>query len=98
MKVIQKISRKLDRANASTGVWLVLGTLVSFVLLPFALLFGLRERTGDVIVVRMPQCSSCAGEGKPDPIRVNAEQLSMTFVVHHEFKKQNAGRPDHDTK
>ena len=62
---------------------------VGWIVLPFAWMFGFGHRIGDVVVVRMPQCKSCASDGPPMPIRVNSEELRMTFVVHKEFKERN---------
>ena len=90
VKVVRKISRKTERGDSTAGVFFLLGLFVSCLLLPFALILGLRERSGDFVVVRIPQCEVRAKNGKPAPIRVNSEELKMTFVVHKDFKKQIA--------
>jgi len=68
----------------------ILALLVSWWFLPFAVMCGLRDRTGDVVIVEIPQCEVCGDSGKPAPIRVNSEELRMTFVVHRDFSKQIA--------
>jgi hypothetical protein len=92
VKVIRKVSHKMDGPDASSAILLVLGMFVSCFFLPLALVLGLRERKGDVIVVRMPQCKSCAMNGTPVPIRVNSEQLQMTFVVNKDLKDRTRPR------
>lgn len=90
VKVVRRISRKTDVADSAAGLFSVLALLISWLFLPFALMSGLRERTADVVVVEMPQCEVCGESGKPAPIRVNSEELRMTFVVHKDFSKQIA--------
>lgn len=88
VKIVRRVSRGVDVADSPAGLLSVLGLLVSWWFLPFAVLCGLRDRTGDVVIVEIPQCEVCGDNGKPAPIRVNSEELRMTFVVHKDFSKQ----------
>ena len=92
VKIVRRVSRGADVADSPAGMLSVLGLLVSWWFLPFAVMCGLRDRTGDVVVVEIPQCGVCGDQGKPAPIRVNSEELRMTFVVHRDFRKQIADR------
>lgn len=48
-----------------------------------------NQRSGDVLVVDLPQCTLCAPQGNPEPIRVNRDERVMTFVVHEDLKAAN---------
>jgi hypothetical protein len=45
-------------------------------------------RSGDVLIIRMPQCNACAANGPPEPIAMNSEELRMSLIVHKDFKKK----------
>jgi hypothetical protein len=72
------------------ALWGALAMLCSFSL--GLLLMGalrreqLSKRPNDVAVIHMPQCEPCGSVRRPAPIRVDTEQLALTFVVHREFK------------
>ncbi len=89
VKVLRKISHKKAQQDTSLGLFLVLGLLFGWIFWLIAWMRGdFRTRVGDVVVARMPQCKLCGANGAPDPIRVNAEELRMTFVVHRQFKEK----------
>ena len=92
VRVVQRISRERDSRDSSAQMLTVLVLVGGWMVLPFAWLFGFRGRIGDTMVVRMPQCQACAADGTPVPLRVNSEELRMTFVVHKTFKERN--QPD----
>ena len=87
VKVSRKISRNTDGEDPSSALILLLGLLMGgwFSCL-LALFRGDSSRIGDMVVVKMPQCDVCRAYGPPDPIRINSEELKMTFVVHKDFK------------
>lgn len=86
VKITRQISREKEEEDSSAGIALMMGGWI-FALV--ALLLGdFRSRSSDVVVVRMPQCDLCGANGSPDPIRVNSEELHMTFVVHKGFKRR----------
>lgn len=88
VNVTRRISRKAESHTSDVGALLFIASMFSCLFLPFALLFGLRERTGDSVRIDMPQCEACAAHGPPVPTRVNSEELRMTFVVDRQFKKR----------
>lgn len=45
-----------------------------------------RRRSRDTLLIRLPQCKLCASQRRPAPVRVNSEELRLTFVVHRDFK------------
>jgi hypothetical protein len=73
-------------------IWSILFLPISWALsLVFALESRsqrLNRRSNDLAVVKIPQCESCAAERRPVPIRVDTEELRLTFVVHRDFKKR----------
>lgn len=92
VKITRKISRKKDPDSSSEPLWL-LGLFLSWIFWLLALLRGdFRERFSDVIVVHMPHCPRCQAEQPLEPIRINSEELQMTFVVHQDFKDLNLSR------
>ena len=90
VRIVRRVSCKADVADSPAGLLSVLALLVSWWFLPLAVMSGLRDRTGDVVIVEIPQCEVCGESGRPAPIRVNSEELRMTFVVHKDFSKQIA--------
>jgi hypothetical protein len=40
------------------------------------------------IAIRLPQCSECAGRGKPEPRHVDFERFEMTFVVNRSWRER----------
>lgn len=51
---------------------------------------GASGRDADEIVIRMPQCESCAARDGPQLLSMNTESLRMTFAVHRAFKQKVA--------
>ena len=85
--VTRKVSHKKE-PDSGAGVALILGMLVSWIFWIVAAVKGLRTRTQDLIIVELPQCELCGTLGPPAPIRVNSEELHMTFVVNQKLKQQ----------
>jgi hypothetical protein len=40
------------------------------------------------VAIRLPQCSECAGRGKPEPRHVDFERFEMTFVVNRNWRER----------
>ena len=97
--VTQQISHKTGPKDSDIGpsgiAALIIGyamMALTFPIVPFLLFFGKsgKGRVSDVAIVRIPQCKTCAQHRKLEPIRVNSEELLLTFVVHKEFRNRNA--------
>lgn len=87
-KVVEKFSRQADGdGEGTTLVLLAISLLTNCAALPLALLFGLRQRTKDTIIVEVPQCELCGAEGRPTPISINPNTLRLTFLVHRDFQR-----------
>ncbi len=90
VKISRKISHQKEQ-DSSIGALFILGLLFGWLFWIIALFRGAKgNRVGDVVIVEMPQCPGCQANGKPEPIRVNAEELQMTFVVHRELQARYA--------
>ncbi len=52
----------------------------------------LHKRSNDITLVMMPQCEPCGALHRPAPVRVDTEELRLTFVVHRDFEKRVSGK------
>ena len=87
---VQQSIRVRSSLDSSSLLLSLMMLLLGWVTLPIAWAAGLLDPARDAVVVRMPQCEACAVGGHPAPVRVNAEELRMTFLVHSRFKQANA--------
>jgi hypothetical protein len=75
----------------STAVLLILGLVLSRLFWLIALATGAASaapaaaRRADVLRLKIPQCQSCAVNGRPAPLSMDTERLTMTFVVDRQF-------------
>ena len=82
------VARRRQDAQAPSQTMALLTTVLSFVFLPFTVLWPRSSGTLEVSL-QVPQCAACAAAmGKPKPQFVNLNSDSMTFLVDRRFKEQ----------
>jgi hypothetical protein len=55
--------------------------------------YGDMDGTTPTVLLKVPQCLGCAMDGKPQPFHVDFDKMSMSFVVHKNFKKKAERTP-----
>jgi hypothetical protein len=83
VKVIRSVSQKDGGVDSLRLIYFLLGWFLNVIFF----ILAARNRSSDVVVVRVPQCRDCRKNGSPKPISVNSEKLRMTILVNRHFKQ-----------